>query len=132
MGTIFDKVIRPDMVPPRGPQTDARAVIEPQPCSFGLPLGHLQPFLTPDAFHPFVIHSPAFPLQHGRNASVSVSAKPFSKANNGLGERLFIISDSWVVPLGSPCLAQNPTGPALGYSELGHCLIHQSLAPGRA
>jgi hypothetical protein len=79
-----------------------------------------------------MIDLPALPAQHGRDPSVSVSAKPLGKANNGSGKRLFIVGDSCTVSLGGPCLAQNFAGPALGHSKLPHRLIHESLAPERA
>jgi len=79
-----------------------------------------------------MIDPPTFPAQHGRDPSVSVSAKPLSKANDGSGQSFFIISDSGSMALGGSRLAQHLTGPTLRYLELRHCLIHTSPAPERA
>ena len=79
-----------------------------------------------------MIDPPAFPAQQGRDPSLSVSAKPLGKANDGSGKRLFIVGDSCTVALSGPCLAQNFAGPALGYPTLVHHLIQESPAPERA
>jgi len=79
-----------------------------------------------------MIDLPAFPAQQGRDPSVSVSAKPLGKVNNGSGQRLLIVGDSCTVALGGSRLAQNFAGPALGHPKLPHRLIHESLAPERA
>ena len=57
------------MVAMRGPKADTGAVIKPQPTPFGLSLGYLEPLLTPDTLHPFVVYLPhpfvAAPLSVG-------------------------------------------------------------------
>jgi hypothetical protein len=46
--SIRHKIIGPDIGAMRGPETDAGAVIKPQPTPFGLSLGDLEPLLTPE------------------------------------------------------------------------------------
>jgi hypothetical protein len=42
------------------PESDARAIIQPQTPPLRLFLWYLKPFLPPDTFYPLVIHLPAF------------------------------------------------------------------------
>ena len=73
---IRNKIIGPDMVGMRGPETDTGAVMKPQPTPFGLSLGNLWPLLTPDTLHPLVVYLPPIPSQQGRYPSVSVTTIP--------------------------------------------------------
>jgi len=41
---------------------ETRPIRQPEPAPLGLFLGDLQAFPPPEAFHPFVIHGPAFSL----------------------------------------------------------------------
>ena len=61
---ILDEVVGPDMVWIFRPQPDTRAVVQPQPTAFGLPVLHLQPLPPPDAFDPLDVHDPASLVQH--------------------------------------------------------------------
>ena len=75
MGSILDKVIRPDMIAVLRPKTDARSVTEPQPPAFGLLLGNLQPLTPPEPLNPLVVDDPARLIpQHPRNLAIAVAA----------------------------------------------------------
>jgi hypothetical protein len=52
---------------------NARSVVEPQPSSWLLFLWNLQPFTTPDPFHPFLANSPAGMLQQRRDPAVAIT-----------------------------------------------------------
>jgi len=52
------EVVRPDVILMEWPEPDARAVAQPQPTSFRLPPGHLQPLLMPDPLNTLVVHMP--------------------------------------------------------------------------
>jgi hypothetical protein len=41
----------------------ATSIVHPQSSSFGLSFWHFEPFLTPKAFNPFVVHFPTFPME---------------------------------------------------------------------
>jgi hypothetical protein len=56
------------------PEPEARSVIEPEPGSFRLLLGNLQPLPPPDPGDPLVVHNPACPAQHHRDAAIAVAA----------------------------------------------------------
>src|SRR5690606_22489113 len=59
VGAVSDEVIRPDMVVPLRPQTDARAVVEPQTPAFRLFGRDLQPLTSPDPLNTLLVHRPA-------------------------------------------------------------------------
>src|SRR5450631_3152824 len=46
------EIVGPDVIGSFRPQPYTRTVVEPQPASWLLLLGHLQPFATPDALDP--------------------------------------------------------------------------------
>ena len=52
-----------DMILVLGAQSDAGAIVEPQPCSLGLFLRYFQPLAPPDPLHPLVVHEPALHAQ---------------------------------------------------------------------
>ena len=56
---VGHEVVAPRMISMGWPQPDARAVVQPQPPSLRLLCGHLQPLLTPDPFHPLMVHAPS-------------------------------------------------------------------------
>jgi hypothetical protein len=51
--------IRPDMVGALRPQTEARAVVEPEAPAFRLLGGHFQPLTSPDPLDTLLVHQPA-------------------------------------------------------------------------
>jgi len=62
MGAVRDKVIRPNVVPMRWPESDTRSIIEPQMTLLRLLLGNLQPLLTPDPLDSLVVDPKTLPL----------------------------------------------------------------------
>jgi hypothetical protein len=75
MGSIFNKVVRPDVVGGLGPKTDAGSVIEPKTSTFGLFGRCFKPLTSPDPGYPLVIDDPGrrAPKQFS-NLSISVAA----------------------------------------------------------
>ncbi len=55
-----------------GPAAQARAVGEPQPSPFRLFLRHFQSLTSPEPFHAFMIHSPAFAPEERRDPSIAI------------------------------------------------------------
>ena len=74
MRPVGNEVIRPDMAFVLRPESDARAIVEPEPASLGLLLRDLEPFASPDAFHPLCIDRPAFAAEQRGDPAVAVSA----------------------------------------------------------
>jgi hypothetical protein len=89
---IRHKIIRPDMVTMRGPETDTGSVIKPQSTPFRLFLRNLQTLLTPDTLHPLVVYLPTIPSQQGRYPSISITAIPGGKGDNRSPQGILIIS----------------------------------------
>ena len=73
-GPVHYEIIAPYMVFEFRPQSYTRPIIQPKPFPFGLLLRHLESFTSPDPFHPFMIHMPSFPFQHGRYPPISIPA----------------------------------------------------------
>jgi hypothetical protein len=55
VGAVLDKVVGPDVIAALRPQPAARSVGQPEPASFGLFIGDLQPLASPDALDPLVV-----------------------------------------------------------------------------
>jgi hypothetical protein len=72
MSLGLHEVIAPDMVAIGWPQSDARAIVEPQPLPSRLFLRHFQSFSTPQSFHAFVIHLPPLVIEQRRNSPVAI------------------------------------------------------------
>src|SRR5687767_12536628 len=73
MSAALDKVEAPDVIGSYGAQSNARAVVEPEPASGFVLLGDLQPFTAPGALNPIPAHAPARTLQQGRDPAVAVA-----------------------------------------------------------
>ena len=119
MGAILDEVVGPDMVRTFRPQSDARAIIEPEPASLRLLLRNLQPLTSPDPFDTFDVHHPACAVQHHRDAAIPVAAILDSARNDVYDQgRLSIRSIRNLALLGT-ILNENPERPSVGNTTLG-------------
>ena len=76
---IVHKITTPNMIPALRSKPDPTPVAQPQSSSFRLSFWYFEPFLTPKAFHPFVVHFPTFPVEQCSYTAVSV-AEPASLA----------------------------------------------------
>src|SRR6185503_15016312 len=59
MGAVLDEVVGPDMIALLRAQPNTRSVGQPEPASFGLFIGDLQPLASPDAIDPLFVDYPA-------------------------------------------------------------------------
>ena len=132
MGTVLNKVIRPDMVAPFWPQTDAGSICQPEAASLGLLLWHFEPLPAPDPLHPLLVHPPADLPQQGGDPPVAIAAILTSQVDDGSGELLLMIRDLGNTALGGPGLADDAAGPALGHAQSLADLIDHLSAPGGA
>ena len=125
----LDKVVRPDVVRPLGPQTDARSVVEPEPPSLRLFGRNLQPLATPDAFDPLVVDGPARGRsQKLRDLPVAVAAILTGEFNDIGGQPFFVISPRRRPPLRRSVLSEHAANPALGHSQLRSNMIDAGAA----
>ena len=111
--SIHHKIIGPNMVAMRGPETDTGTVIEPQPTPFRLFLRDFQPLLTPDTLHPFVVHLPTVTSQKRRYPSVSITTIPGGQGDYLTPEGFLIIPDTYNSSLGGSGLTYHPAGTPL-------------------
>jgi len=132
MGAISHEVIRPDMVSMSGPQPYTGAVSQPKPAPLGLLLGHLEPFLAPDALYTLVIHPPALTPQKGRDPTVAITTILAGQLDNLAPKCLFIVFDLELETLGGPRLADNLADSSLGCPQSLLQALHATPAALRA
>ena len=110
---IRHKVIAPDMILPARAQPDARPVIQIESPALLLSLGNLQPFLTPDAFHAFMVDRPPFCAQQGSNAFIAISAITVCQADDIIAQSAFIIRLTFDIALNRAAHTERMTRSAL-------------------
>ena len=132
MGPGRHEVVRPDMVLPTGPQSDARSIIEPESSPLGLLLRHLKPFPSPDAFNSLVVDPPAIAMEQRCDSSIAVPATLRGVPDDRTCQRILIIRLRRLVSLSGARLADHLANTPLG--DLKHSLhmIHAQAATGRA
>jgi hypothetical protein len=79
------------MVPVLGSSADAEAVRKPQPAPLRLTLRHFQTLASPQTLDPFVVHSPALPLQHRCDPPIPVAAEDGCQLCHPLYQRSLVI-----------------------------------------
>src|SRR5665213_2369971 len=99
MSAILDEVVGPDMVRPFRPQSDARAIIEPEPTSLWLLLRNLQPLQPPDPLDAFDVHHPPGVSQHGCDPSIAITAVLGGERDDVGGQSRLIIRHRWNLAL---------------------------------
>lgn len=112
MGPRLDEVVGPDMVGPAWPETDAGSVVEPQPPSFRLLLGNLQPLAPPAPLRLLVVYLPARGFEEGRDPAILVAAILAGQLGDRLAQRPFVVPDDRNTPLRRTRLSQIPACPA--------------------
>jgi hypothetical protein len=129
MGTILNKVVRPDMVWSLGTKADARSVGEPESASLGLFGGNFQPLAPPDALDPFVVDDPP-----GRRSQklgdlpIAVAAILAGEFNDIGGQPLFVLSPPWDAALRRTVLSEHAAEAALGHLQFGSNMIDTGMA----
>lgn len=106
MRACADEVIAPHMARMCWPEPRARAVVEPQPSSWLLPLRELQPFATPDPLDSVLVHLPACTLQQRCDPAISVASILTGKCNDGLSQAIFVFAPCRPVALRASGLPQ--------------------------
>ena len=132
MGPALDEVVRPDMVGPLWPHTDALPVVEPKPSFLRLLLRDLQPLPPPDPFHPLHVHRPAGIPKQGRDPAIAVAAILGGERDDVGGQRLFIGSPVRRLPLGRAMLPKHAASEALRHLELLPNVLDAGAAAGGA
>lgn len=103
------------MIGPLGTQTDAGSVVQPEPASFGLLGGNLQPLAPPDALDPFVVDDPTrLAAQKRSDTAVAVATIATGEFDDVLGQLPLVIPAMGPAPLRRAMLAEGLADPAFG------------------
>jgi hypothetical protein len=117
VGPVLHEVIGPDMVRTLRPEPEAGAVVQPQPSLLGVPPWNLEPFASPDALDPLLVHDPACLTQESRDAAVAVAALHGREFDDRGREPLFIVCHLQDPALGRARLANDLARAPLGDAE---------------
>ena len=109
------------MVRPLRSQAHAGAIVQPEPPLFLLLLWGLQPFTSPDALDPLVVHVPACIVQQAGNHSIAIAAVFVSQFDDVVGQTIFICTALGHIALRRPVLPERAAGAAFRYAKL---LLH--------
>jgi hypothetical protein len=133
VGPILDEVIRPDRVGPLSAQTQARSIAQPEPASFGLSDGHLQPLAPPDPLDPLVVDDPACRRsQHLRDLPIAIAAILAGQFDDVGGQPLLVVLPLRNAALRGSVLPEHAADPPLGQLQLGSNMVDAGAAARRA
>jgi hypothetical protein len=128
VGAILDKVIGPDVIAVLRPQPDARSVGQPEPASFGLFIGDLQPLASPDALDPLVVDYSARLAQQSCDLAIAVAAVLPGKLDSIGGETLLVLTAARDLALRRAMLPERRAGATLGDMQLRSHLLDAGTA----
>ena len=128
MGSIFNKVVRPDVVGVLRPKTDAGSVIEPKTSTFGVFGRYFKPLTPPDPGYPLSVHPPARVSQHRRNPAIAIATVLDSQRRDISGQRRLIIGSGWLLALRGAMLAKNSASKPLRDAMPGNHVLHTGTA----
>jgi hypothetical protein len=128
MGSIFNKVVRPDVVGVLRPKTDAGSVIEPKTSTFGVFGRYFKPLTPPDPGYPLSVHPPARVSQHRRNPAIAIATVLDSQSRDISGQCRLIIGSDWLLALRGAMLAKNSASKPLRDAMPGNHVLHTGTA----
>ena len=128
MSTVFDKVVRPDVVGIFGTQANAGSVVEPKTPALGLFGRYFQPLTSPYPGYPLSIHSPALMSQHRRDPAIAITTVLDRKGRDISGQYRLIIGSGRLLALRGTMLAENPASKPLRDAMLGNHMLHAGTA----
>jgi hypothetical protein len=103
-------------------QPHARAIVEPQPPTWLLLLGTLQPFAAPDSLHSILAYVPAGFAQLDRDASIAVPAIAVGQRDDRPGQCVFVVPLGGLVALRATWLVDQMARMTLTRSALPRML----------
>ena len=128
MGSILNKVVRPDVVGVLGPKTDAGSVIEPKTSAFGLFGRHFKPLTSPDPGYPLSVHPPARVSQHRRDPAIAIATVLDSQSRDISGQSLLIIRSDWLRALRGAMLDENSASKPFRDARPGNQMLYAHAA----
>jgi hypothetical protein len=128
VGAVLNKVVGPDVITVLRAQPNTRSVGQPEPASFGLFIGDLQPLASPDTLDPLVVDYPArLPQQFG-DLAIAVAAVLPGKLDNIGRETLLVVTTARDLALCRAMLPERRTGATLGDMQLRSDLLNAGTA----
>ena len=128
VGAVLDKIIGPDVITVLRPQPDARSVGQPEPASFGLFIGDLQPLAPPDALDPLVVDYPARLAQQFGDLAIAIAAVLLGKLDNIGRQTLLVLTAARDLALRRAMLSERRAGATLGDMQLRSHLLNAGTA----
>src|SRR6476660_8948546 len=128
VGAVLDKIVGPDVITVLRPQPDARSVGQPEPASFGLFIGDLQPLAPPDALDPLVVDYPARLAQQFGDLAIAIAAVLPGKLDNIGSETLLVLTAARDLALRRAMLPERRAGATLGDTQLRSHLLNAGTA----
>jgi len=128
MGSIFNKVVRPDVVGALRPKAETGSVIEPKTSTFGVFGRYFKPLTSPDPGYPLSVHPPACVSQHRRDTTIAIATVLDSQSRDISGQGRLIIRSGWLLTLRGAMLAENSASKALRDAMLGNHMLHAGTA----
>ena len=128
MRSIFNKVLRPDVVGVLRPKTDAGSVIEPKTSTFGVFGRYFKPLTPPDPGYPLSVHPPARVSQHRRDTTIAIATVLDSQSRDISGQCRLIIGSDWLLALRGAMLAKNSASKPLRDAMPGNHVLHTGTA----
>ena len=128
MRTVFNKVVRPDVVGIFRTKTHAGSVIEPKTSTFGVFGRYFKPLTPPDPGYPLSVHPPACVSQHRRNPAIAIATVLDSQRRDISGQRRLIIGSDWLLTLRGAMLAKNSASKPLRDAMPGNHVLHTGTA----
>ena len=128
MRSIFNKVVRPDVVGVLRPKTDAGSVIEPKTSTFGVFGRYFKPLTPPDPGYPLSVHPPARVSQHRRDTTIAIATVLDSQSRDISGQGRLIIRSGWLLTLRGAMLAKNSASKPLRDAMPGNHVLHTGTA----
>jgi len=128
MRTVFDKVVRPDVVGALRPKAETGSIIEPKTSTFGVFGRYFKPLTSPDPGYPLSVHPPACVSQHRRDTTIAIATVLDSQSRDISSQGRLIIRSGWLLTLRGAMLAENSASKALRDAMLGNHMLHAGTA----
>jgi hypothetical protein len=128
MGSLLDKIVRPDMVGAPGSQPDARSIIQPWASALGLLGRDLQPLASPNPLDPLVVDQPAGLAQKLGDLAIAVATILPSQLDDIGGQLIFILPAPRDLALRRTVLPERRTGTPLGDRQRSSYMLDAGAA----
>src|SRR4029453_19084018 len=106
----FDEIVAPDVIAMLRPQSNAGAVVKPQPNAWLVLGGLFQSFPPPGALHSVLSHFPSGRLQQSGDSSITEAPILTGQRQDRLGKPILVVALGWPIAVCSPPLPNDSAG----------------------